>query len=1711
MGQISNEEKDRLSKLGNEYNFKEKRRKQDYLKTLPKEVQSFLEPYRSSFFGNPIAVELIEALRKNPEYKPSEFVKTRLPQLFNGYLNPAHAEHIFYTIDHLHERIYYQGYYRRSMRSADPEIIALTVGGKLSYFGRYDHISDNLCDYLEGKTSDEIRGYYYYNYDSGMMLSDLIAKEIDDGNTRLIQIIQDSLSGESEVAIRRAFFAGIMKAHDKSLYELLGRLLVAAGLQEGLRQSICEEMDCGTTGAFTYLLQIIRDNNFIRFSAVKRSFAVWMGFGIDDASKLDRVFDKIADYTYECLTDQTKREEYLNSEDCLKIHVALWSLGFYEVNDLISKVQELINTGTRHQILTASYSLSLLNNSALAHRTVKPIIEKYHDDIEIMAAFMRFFISIVGRDITDDNNDATRFFDDKAQAQHYYDILKESYENFPGKKKTFDPFIFPWYSATIEKSDYVIRLAYLARILGKTELADEVCGMVPDADVNYRAYIIKGLCASPKTEIQRKTLTAALCDKSDYVRGEISRVIDENKVLLSADNYLQMEEMLRYKYADARQNLIKLLLEQDDDALEKTIIRLPADKKEEKRCAALDMILNISEDVDRKALFDKCAQRAKELDSPTTKEKILIDRINPGENDINPQGTEVLFTDKDQYVPEIPDDNYIRECVRTFMDYFPDSEIGKALYPQDYKEGFLDKLKSTLRGNNSNVAVETADNLKAFGDFIKLHENDEYDRRGETVLVGGDSSLWTTDEEGHNVIACRELWKGYFDANIESPQQFFRMYLMVEMPYKYDQITPASRFMADRIYGSKMLEPVGINYSGHANLIIKNLMKDYVPQADLQKLAIAVMAYYARVVKKEELYVKYYSNGRPFYNKTMSNAYIQLVLNNLDRMDRETVGITFPLVFANYLRAVDAYHEEDEASYYKAGRYFRNNYATYLRPEAKVTIFACYCGLITKEQMYSLLFDEHNLEDSLEFLTSAVSFIREKERQIASRRHYGSYRKSAIGRELANESDDKFLEFISEVYEKVIDQILTVELKRGDTPTIYSNYICKIERVYGVSTFVAVLAALGKETLERSSYYSSSSKKGALSRLLMVCIPDLTDDAKALGEKLRGTDISDKRLVEASLYAPEWISIVGEYLGWEGYISGCYYFTAHMNEYLDEKKKAIIARYTPLEPDQLRSGAFDVDWFKSVYKELGQDRFNVIYDAAKYISDGGKHSRARKYADAVLGKFEVKETEETISDKRNKDLLMAYPLIPLQGEDDICNRYLFLQQFLKESKKFGSQRSASEKTAVGIAMQNLSINAGYSDVMRLTLRMETKLVENMKILFEEKEVGDVAVKLLVDDCGNVSISVIKGGKTLKSVPAAIKKDEYIKTLTEAKKQLTDQYRRTRQMFEQSMEDRTFYSVEELDVLRTNPVVEPLIRNLVFVSEKDDKVGFLKGITLTDFAGEETKLKKKDNVRIAHSFDIYKDGHLADYQKLLFEKEIVQPFKQVFRELYVKTQEEMDMPDSRRYAGNQIQPQKTIALLKTRRWTPDIEDGIQKVYYKENIVATIYALADWFSPSDIEAPTLEFVAFYDRKTYKAIKIKDVPDIIFSEVMRDVDLAVSVAHAGGVDPETSHSTIEMRAAILEFTLPLFKLSNVTVEKSHAHIEGKYGNYTVHLGSGVVHKMGGTMINILPVHSQHRGKLFLPFADEDPKTAEVITKVLFLANDSKIKDPSILDQIK
>ena len=106
-------------------------------------------------------------------------------------------------------------------------------------------------------------------------------------------------------------------------------------------------------------------------------------------------------------------------------------------------------------------------------------------------------------------------------------------------------------------------------------------------------------------------------------------------------------------------------------------------------------------------------------------------------------------------------------------------------------------------------------------------------------------------------------------------------------------------------------------------------------------------------------------------------------------------------------------------------------------------------------------------------------------------------------------------------------------------------------------------------------------------------------------------------------------------------------------------KEGMIAKYSPISIEDFEAGAFDIDWFKDAYKQLGKIHFDVLYDSAKYITDGTKHSRARKFADAVLGKMKVKEVEKEIIAKRNKDLVVSYSLIPLAKNKikDAVNHY----------------------------------------------------------------------------------------------------------------------------------------------------------------------------------------------------------------------------------------------------------------------------------------------------------------------------------------------------------------------------------------------------------------------------------------------------------------------
>lgn len=1744
MEKITNEERARLEKLSKEYSQKSNDRWQKITKGLDKDQQDFISRNSSGKILNQLMDFLADGKKK-----PSDFIKQNCGWLFNGIIYDRSIDAFLYSLDNCNNFVFTSGWNRRSFRSGDYTYYRDIFGEIISSFMSDRNLDADFADILEGRLTEEQAafkaqaiGWYSYNIINKYILT----YEIDMGNTRVISYVKNALESGSGTGIDYNLLAAVFRCKNEEIHDSVCRLLIAARLQEGLRQAICENCDCGRIEPFIKIIQTIEDNNLIRFSSVKRAVGCWLGLLTPESTDLERISGKSLNLIIKCFKDKDFRESCLKSEDSMELYTALWTLARLEFNHCAAALEQAVEKGTAHQAMVCGLFLNnIINQRIKQSLAVKAVILR-HKELDVTAVFLPQ-ISCVNsvydyREQKSIKTPMSQRFESREQAEQLFDILKELLDNMPKKDIEFNPCVFPWNAEALTKTDIVKRLCVIASDLEDNDKIDEVCPFIPliKSDGYYgsgRKTQIEMLLSDPKTEVQLDTLVSLAADKETYSRKTVYQFL--NKCDLKEKHYAMLSDMLKYKADDLRKNIIDLLFKQDGDRLLECVKSLVSDKKEEKRTAGLDMIIRIAESDNKKYSQkekDKFTALIACIEKPTSKEKILIERISGNKDNKEKQEGCGLYKSADSYEPVV-DMKYIEQCKAEFVKQFPNTRLFG-----NKPKGVLGQL---FKGKKSKDSADFNSIVTKLDKLIEEHKNDEYlDAVGETRLLGntqGYSRFMVKNKDGKEEIAFKELWDKFYEENINDGIAVFKLNLYLRggsgLKLEEEAFGPEYSLKTSYMHLQRINQIIGYYYSRHFD------------RGSMINSAAALCCYIAFEAKKESLYSlvqsPYNSRSITFYldgerielgdrnNQslvTVINDYrfsdIIFLLNSAEANDDSHFADIFAIRVAMGKRFgfFDSLKESAKANY---NGYYQLRRHIFTPFSADTLILAAYKGVISKGYMYKMLMTVL-VSSALENLSSFISYKKSGETRASSR--YWNYKdcegfiKSILGINSAEKlaehtltkEDNKRLDFVYEIAENVINAVLDTELKRGDSETEFSNVISSIKRIYGGENFVKILAAMGKDTFARSSYfysYNGVSKKQSLSYLLGVCVPDKDDDAKKLKKLLKETDVTENRVVEASLFSSSWLEIIEEYLGWNGFKSACYYFIAHTNETMDEKTKAVVAKYTPISAEDLSMGAFDIDWFREALAAIGEKRFDTIYKAAKYITDGAKHSRARKYADAVMGKMDKAAIQKEISQKRNKDTLMAYGLIPLENEQDMVERYLFIQQFKKESKQFGAQRRASESKASELALQNLSKNAGFSDVSRLTLKMESKLFENIKPLLQWNEIEEIKLKLEIDENGKAELLCEKNGKALKSVPAKYNKNEKVLEFTATKKQLTEQYRRTRFMFEEAMESETIFTAEELSLLCENPVLKPIVSRLVYITREKsgDKLGFFGGNVLADFEGKETKITKKTKLKIAHPYNIYKDGHWHEYQKYLFDKGIVQPFKQVFRELYVKTDEEAQAYRSTRYAGNQIQPKKTVACLKSRRWIADVEEGLQKVYYKENIIASIYALADWFSPSDIEAPTLEWVEFFDRKTYKAIKIEDVPDIIFSEVMRDVDLAVSVAHAGGVDPETSHSTIEMRSAIVEFTLPLFKLKNVKLEGTHAFISGERADYSIHLGSGVVHLQGGPMINILPVHSQHRGKLFLPFVDEDPKTSQIISEILLFAEDKKIKDPFILDQIK
>ena len=1518
-----------------------------------------------------------------------------------------------------------------------------------------------------------------YRYCGFLTESMLVALKIDQEDQAVITGIKDILlSDNNTTAISYELIRGVAMSHNTELYEIMKNLLLAAKLQEGLRQTILHCADDGTIEFLVLMMKTVADNNLLRFSSAIRSIGVWMGLGYDYSEK--RTVEKLLSLGIKYIEDDSVRTTAKNSTDVIEIYAAMWVESVFSVQGLYADIENTMAYGKKYQKMVAAYFLMQTGSSSLA---IDLFGETLYDrnrialagkclnenDLDVLALIMQSYSLRYHRLVRHKNWKAAdpleRAKQIKVNLKNYPQCLKnettrnadfwhfsEMLERIPSKNHTVKEKPFDWVNTVLRRDDVYKNMVYLALYdcdVRKVERLRELFPLAPQYNkIDFITYFISIECAKNQciTRENSDFLLDCLRDKNMAVR--VSAVNLLAKFELSEPDVIIIENLLGLKTAGIRGAALDAI--QASGHSLQSAKRLIADKNQHKRLAALDLLSasKNSSSITREDI----AECISLMPTKTDAENILINTL----------------TDTDDTVYN--------------------EENGFGLYDPAYYPNF----SPVARTNNYTLKdfrnVSVKEMKAAFDSLITLIEKHKdyeyksygYDGRAVDNILGSSHHLSpTVKQDGQSEIPftdypLSEVWLGWFAEQKNWMTILKLCYCLTIRTYHYNDSNIASNFSP---FAKRFIK----KHFGFSEI---KAFADTVTGKDYTQLGgniLALLLEYA--VGKDVLFDIYYGiMSSLFYSANESDWQEKCNSDEHNYYPKNISYLDEVMFFVSRLKA-------------KTDEQFTK----------RLTLFYS-IGKASGQRFYVLEIEDvaravkMGIADKSELCRATVAM---------STAYYGVLDRFTGS---LNQIDKKLTEdypVILECVREVVARILEIELKRGDKQTPVSQLAKSIKQHEGANNFAETLVALGNETLTRGYNwaYDRYTKRDTLSSLLKASVPAAHDNAQTLHDALSGR-ISQKRLLEAVMYAPAWISIAENYLEWPGLKSAAWYFHAHTRESFSLEFETEVARFSSIEKDDFQRGAFDIHWFKESYETLGAERFAILYDCAKYISGGANHRRAQLFADAVLGKLDVNDLEKQIKDKRNKDLLLCYSLAPL-GKRDALPRYEFIHEFLKESRKFGSQRQQSEKIAANIALENLARNLGYADVLRFSWKMEMQKLDRIQEYFKPYEVDGITLFLEWGEAGNAELIIDKGGKRLKSIAKAIKQNDYVVALTDVKASLKSQFSRARLSLERAMENRDVFTFDEVSELLHHPVIGSMLEKIVF--RCGDELGFIESEGLQDTNGNTIPLEKDSPLSIAHCFDLYILGKWAQYQRYAFDNGLIQPFKQVFRELYTVNEDEIsERTVSRRYAGHQIQTKKTVALLKGRGWTVDYYRGLQKVYHSENIVVTMHALADWFTPSDVEAPTIETIQFSNRKTGESLVIEDINSILFSEIMRDIDLVVSVAHVGGVDPIASLSTIEMRTVIVAESVRLLKLSNVKISDRFVKINGLHGEYSVHLGSAQVHMMGRGVLSIIPVHSQHRGRIFLPFIDEDPKTAEIISKVLFLSDDRKIKDPSIMRQI-
>lgn len=1649
------------------------------LKTkLKKEVAEFgleLLKLQDNYYSNYISLGSKEAEKFTPFVKENLWEDKNYYDLLLYFFGEENAAYVKEAWNRLPQKMYQNGYARRSFRAPNHKSYLLVnqinfLRSLLNGPSKYNY-QDSTTFYYDLSIEDQIRYDTEISNSANQFM--IWSAAIDAGKENLFQLFEDIIfNKDPQGKVSRNIIKALLNSEKQESWELVEKLLLAAQRQEGLRQTVLEALDETSIGALKYMIKVIIDHKLTRFSSVVRAIDTWTGLGWE--SEKETTVRNILDLAFGYFSNTETIPSGIKSKNNNEVYMALWVQGVLDVEKTVPYLDELLEKGS---VEKKSLALKFAGETADPYIEMPVYFKALNDEnLQVLAFATPRMNALL------EANAKSKFYIENEDYPNFFDKVYNLAQSITEKEKTFEGKVFSWLNVKFERD--TLYAAAINLVGDNNERLEAVLTHFEGFSINLREKLTRNLLGNfysysfysqqnnnnqnktEPTEFQRNFALRILKDRGESLVASAVNVL--NNLSLKEDELTIFQELFKRKNSNLKKNLAAILIKQEDQKVVNFVNQTLEKGDLEQRMSVLDLMLQLQKN---NKLTDKVNDWVKEyLQRPkiTEKETKFIEQLEPSKkkNALSAENGFGFYTPNEISAYELPKPK-------------TDSLYTKSVKAEQY--GFSKSM--------SHIKTEIAKLYKLYEENRNHeYEIENYDNSKSTVLLGNTFRPLKNlkDEKDPEVTATNyplyEVWSGWFKNSGLTERDLFLMTLVSNCDRKIWR-----DFLEKHVFYYKELLPHqnkrGYDWDNAILNILNALQLKYSFKEKADFLIDACSTLYADLPQSVIEFEYKPAKDEYYYNSDNGNGW-----QNQGFFD----------IYLNKIGLLDLRAEQNN----KVWNLYRWRQLNGLEKNISVTKppIHLYCAafeqnLITEGELYEGILEPERIS----VLTSETKHYR----------HFGS-----------DELTKRF-PFLVPMIDKIREAFLDIEVKRGDSNTSVTPLVQSFQKIFGANRLVEIITALGKASLYKGYIYSWSytelTKQKLFSFLLKRCYPLATDTQQSFNELIKKAKISEERLIQTAIYAPQWQKFISNYLDWNGLDEGIWWFHAHTKtasySAVNSELESEAARFSTLDLQDFKDGAVDKNWFTSAYKKLGKAKWELLYESAKYVTDGNGHRRARLYADTITGDLKIREVTAKVKDKRDQDYLRVYGLVPLSKaspEKDILSRYEYLQQFKKESKEFGSMKQASEALAIRVALENLARNAGYPDPVRLTWAMETKQVQN--ILSKETEVvlDDVTISLVINKEGKADLVTYKGDKELKSIPPKYKKDKGILELTNYRKTMREQWTRSRKGLEESMIRGDEFLFAEMQNLFEHPIISKHLEKLVFISN-NAQIGFYVDGNLVTALGEMIALNENQTFRIAHCFDLHKHNVWTDFQKYCFDNKLQQPFKQIFRELYVPTPDELkEKSISRRYAGHQVQPNQTLALLKTRGWKVDYEEGLQKVFHKEGYQVKMYALADWFSPADVESPTLETIEFHSLKDYKNIAFEDINPRIFSEVMRDIDLVVSVAHVGGVDPEASHSSIEMRAVLLRETLRLFKVKNVEIKENHAIIKGKLAEYSVHLGSAVVHQLPGKYLSVLPIHSQHRGRLFLPFADDDPKSAEVMSKVLLFAKDDEIQDPTILSQI-